>query len=156
MLAGLAFCEMLSQYPRSAFPGLARVTRGGQQQFATQTLRVHLLGLEGWNLSRQTKPKNGQFAGRFATTGYLMNSVFFFFPRAWKNKSIFLVCHLQESPSRPPDPKSPKSAFAPLCCDPDCLVQPPNSWIPPEPIGEGASSLFGGWPESPENVSCSR
>ena len=39
MLAGLAFCEMLSQYPRSAFQGLCGVTRGGQQQFATQTLR---------------------------------------------------------------------------------------------------------------------
>ena len=41
-------------------------------------------------------------------------------------------------------------------CDPDCLVQPPNSWIPPESIGQGARSLFGGWPGSPENVSCSR
>ena len=41
-------------------------------------------------------------------------------------------------------------------CDPDCLVQPPNSWIRPKSIGEGARSLFGGWPGSPENVSCSR
>ena len=40
-------------------------------------------------------------------------------------------------------------------CDPDCLVQPPNSRIAPKSIGEGASSLFGGWPGSPENVSCS-
>ena len=44
MLAGLVFCEMLSQYPQSAFKGPPRV--GGQQQFATQTLRVHLLGLD--------------------------------------------------------------------------------------------------------------
>ena len=41
-------------------------------------------------------------------------------------------------------------------CDPDCLVQPPNSWIAPKSIGEGASGLFGGWPESPQNVSFSR
>ena len=40
-------------------------------------------------------------------------------------------------------------------CDPDCLVQPPNSWIAPKSTGEGASSLFGGWPGSLENVSCS-
>ena len=46
VLAGLAFCEMRSQYPWSAFRGCARVTRGGQQQFATQTLRVHLLGVD--------------------------------------------------------------------------------------------------------------
>ena len=41
-------------------------------------------------------------------------------------------------------------------CDPECLVQPPNSWSAPKSIGEGASSLFGGRPGSPENVSCSR
>ena len=41
-------------------------------------------------------------------------------------------------------------------CDPDCLVQPPISWIAPKSIGEGASSLLGGWFGSPENVSCSR
>ena len=29
MLAGLAFCEMLSQYPQSAFRGLPGVARGG-------------------------------------------------------------------------------------------------------------------------------
>ena len=48
MLAGLVFCEMLSQYPQSAFQGSLRVAGGGggQQQFATQTIRVHLLGLE--------------------------------------------------------------------------------------------------------------
>ena len=46
MLAWLAFCEMLSQYPQSAFRRFRGVTRGGQQQFATQTLRVHLLGIE--------------------------------------------------------------------------------------------------------------
>ena len=34
-------------------------------------------------------------------------------------------------------------------------MQPPNSWMAPKSIGEGASSLFGGWPGSPENVSCS-
>ena len=38
--------KMLSQYPLSAFPGLCGGTRGGQQQFVTQTLRVHLLGLD--------------------------------------------------------------------------------------------------------------
>ena len=44
VLAGLAFCEMLSQYAQSAFQGLSGV--GGQQQFATQTLRVHLVGID--------------------------------------------------------------------------------------------------------------
>ena len=48
VLAGLAFCEMLSQYPWSAFRGFAGVQRG-QQQFATQTLRVHLLGIDPLN-----------------------------------------------------------------------------------------------------------
>ena len=38
----------------------------------------------------------------------------------------------------------------------DSLVQPPNFGIAPKSRGEGASSLFGGWPGSPENVSCSR
>ena len=46
VLAGLVFCEMLSQCPQSAFQGSPRVAGGGQQQFATQTLRVHLLGIE--------------------------------------------------------------------------------------------------------------
>ena len=46
VLAGLAFCETLSQYPQSVFRGSAGDVREGQQQFATQTLRVHLLGLE--------------------------------------------------------------------------------------------------------------
>ena len=41
------------------------------------------------------------------------------------------------------------------CCDPDCLVQTPNSRIAPKSIGEGASGLFRGWPGSPEDVSCS-
>ena len=40
-------------------------------------------------------------------------------------------------------------------CDPAGLVQCPNSWIAPKSIGEGASSLFGGWPGSLENVSSS-
>ena len=46
VLAGLAFCEMLSQYPQSAFKHSLASPGGGQQQFAAQTLRVHLLGLE--------------------------------------------------------------------------------------------------------------
>ena len=46
VLAGWAFCEMLSQCPQSAFQGFSGVARGGQQQFATQTLRVHLLGVD--------------------------------------------------------------------------------------------------------------
>ena len=46
VLAGLAFLEMLSQYPQSAFYGVLRGSPEGQQQFATQTLRVLLLGLE--------------------------------------------------------------------------------------------------------------
>ena len=46
MLAGLAFCEMLSQYTQSAFQGSPGVARGCQQQFATQTLCVRLLGLD--------------------------------------------------------------------------------------------------------------
>ena len=37
---------MLSQYPRSAFQGFCGGHREGQQQFATQTLRVHLLGID--------------------------------------------------------------------------------------------------------------
>ena len=32
--------------PTVCFSGFSTVRRGGQQQFATQTLRVHLLGLE--------------------------------------------------------------------------------------------------------------
>ena len=43
--------------------------------------------------------------------------------------------------------------FSPLFCQsdhPDCLVQPPNFWIAPKLTGEGASSLFGGWPGSLE------
>ena len=47
------------------------------------------------------------------------------------------------------DAKSTKECYV---CDTDCLVQPPNSRIAPRAIGEGASSLFGGWPGSPENV----
>ena len=47
VLAGLAFCEMLSQYPQSASQGLWAVTRAGQQRFATQTLR-DLLGIENF------------------------------------------------------------------------------------------------------------
>ena len=45
VLAGLSFCEMRSQYPQSAFQGFSR-GRWGQQQFATQTLHVHLLGID--------------------------------------------------------------------------------------------------------------
>ena len=40
--------------------------------------------------------------------------------------------------------------------DPDCLVQGPNSWISQKIHKEGASSLFGRGPESPQNVCCSR
>ena len=58
VLAGLAFCEMLSQYPRSAFRGSAGVMRGGQQQIATQTLCVHLLGIEGTTLTTKAPPFN--------------------------------------------------------------------------------------------------
>ena len=36
---------MLSHYPQSAFQGVSE-GRGGQQQLATQTLRVHLLGID--------------------------------------------------------------------------------------------------------------
>ena len=46
MFAGLAFCETPSQYLRSAFPGLSGGPQRGQQQSATQTLRVHLLGID--------------------------------------------------------------------------------------------------------------
>ena len=42
----LTFCEMLSQYPESACQGFPAVARGGHQQFATQTLLVHLLGVD--------------------------------------------------------------------------------------------------------------
>ena len=58
MLAGLAFCEMLSQYPQSAFQGSGS-PGGVQQQFATQNLRVHLLGLEiSETKSSQTVPRH--------------------------------------------------------------------------------------------------
>ena len=40
-------------------------------------------------------------------------------------------------------------------CDPDGLVQCPIPGCPLKSIGEGASSPFGGRPESLENVSCS-
>ena len=47
MLAGLAFCEMLSQVPTFCYSGVLRGSpEGGQQQFATQVLRVHLLGID--------------------------------------------------------------------------------------------------------------
>ena len=59
----------------------------------------------------------------------------------------------EEPKLRPPFPTAPKPFKN---CDPDCLVQPPNSRIAPKSIGDGASSLFGGWPGSPEKVSCSR
>ena len=45
VLAGLAFCEMLSKHSESALRGF-KGRRGVQQQFATQTLRVHLLGID--------------------------------------------------------------------------------------------------------------
>ena len=41
VLAGLAFWEMVSQYPQSAFMGFSEGRRGREQQFATQTLLVH-------------------------------------------------------------------------------------------------------------------
>ena len=44
LLAGRAYCEMLSQYPLSALQEFSGVAKGGQQQFATQPLRVHMLG----------------------------------------------------------------------------------------------------------------
>ena len=40
-------------------------------------------------------------------------------------------------------------------CDPDGLAHRPISGCAPKSIGEGASSLFGGRPESLEDVSCS-
>ena len=50
MLAGLAFCETPSQYLQSAFQGLSGGPERGQQQSATQTLRVHLLGIDNEDL----------------------------------------------------------------------------------------------------------
>ena len=50
----------------------------------------------------------------------------------------------------------PRFKFSSQNCDPAGLVQCPNSRIPLKSIGEGASSVFGGGPGSPENVSCSR
>ena len=46
VLAGLVFCEMLSQYPQSAFQGEPGGGVSNIVQFGTQTLRVHLLGLD--------------------------------------------------------------------------------------------------------------
>ena len=42
----MRFYEILSQYPQSAFQGFSGGCQGGQQQFATQTLRVSLLGIQ--------------------------------------------------------------------------------------------------------------
>ena len=53
MLAGLAFGEM--QCPEAPFQGLAGVAGGGQQQLATQTLRVHLLGVDIQELSEKAR-----------------------------------------------------------------------------------------------------
>ena len=71
MLAGLAFFEMLSQYPQSAFRGSAGVTRGSQQQFATQTLRVHLLGIDLLEvfLERQRLETFGLLFSAFSASG---------------------------------------------------------------------------------------
>ena len=66
MPAGLAFDEMLSQYPRSAFQGFCRDHQRGQQQFATQTLRVHLLGIECTSTGRRAKP------GRFGSLAFAL------------------------------------------------------------------------------------
>ena len=46
MFAGLACCEMPSQYLQSAFQGLSGGPQRGQEQSATRTLRVHLLGID--------------------------------------------------------------------------------------------------------------
>ena len=46
MPAGVAFCETPSQYLQSACQGLLGGPQRGQQQSATQTLRVHLLGID--------------------------------------------------------------------------------------------------------------
>ena len=43
-------------------------------------------------------------------------------------------------------------SFFVKCCDPDCLVQPPNSRTAPKSIGEGASSLF--WGMARESRQC--
>ena len=49
---------MLSQYPQSAFLRFSAGCRGGgKQQFATQTLRVHLLGIDSMIVRNQ----NGGF-----------------------------------------------------------------------------------------------
>ena len=45
---------------------------------------------------------------------------------------------------------------SPLRTPNDCLAQHPKSRIALKSIGEGASSLFGGRPGSPEHVLCSR
>ena len=41
--------------PTVCFSGFSEGRRGGQQQFATQTLRVHLLGLEMWQIGVLTE-----------------------------------------------------------------------------------------------------
>ena len=45
-LQGWHFVRCCHSTPGLLFRGSAGVTRGGQQQFATQTLRVHLLGID--------------------------------------------------------------------------------------------------------------
>ena len=58
MLAGLAFCEMQTQRPEAPFQGLLGVAGGESAAVATQTLRVHLLGVDRlsfptpWNYGR--------------------------------------------------------------------------------------------------------
>ena len=71
MLAGLAFCEMLSQYPQSAFHGVLRAPLGGLEQFATQTLRVHLLGLEIQGAAALLRDIRG--LGRVGIPDFLLN-----------------------------------------------------------------------------------
>ena len=78
VLAGLAFCEMLSQSPRSAFQGhCCGVTRGGQQQFATQAFRVHLLGLEMRTATCQFSASGGSLNSLdlFTELPFLLKSV---------------------------------------------------------------------------------
>ena len=52
MLAGLVFCGDVVTVPTVCFSGFSEGHRGGQQQFGTQPLRVHLLGLDGYLTER--------------------------------------------------------------------------------------------------------
>ena len=81
---------MPRQYPRSAFQGLCGVTRMGQQQLATQSLCVHLLGLEFVTPPLCSAPKQ-------ASLGTSPLS-----PKYFRNAPLFMILFLGKRKHTPP------------------------------------------------------